>query len=75
MGIVLMGIGIFKIIQSLAIKNWAGFIWQELTGVLELIGGIMVYFNPLKGALAVTFLIAVIILAIIGLTYHGRNDK
>lgn len=61
LGIVLMGIGIVKIIQSLAVKSWAGFVWQELTGVLELIGGIMVYFNPVKGALAVTFLIAVVV--------------
>jgi uncharacterized membrane protein HdeD (DUF308 family) len=61
LGVVLMGIGIVKIVQSLAVKSWAGFVWQELTGVLELIGGIMVYLNPAKGALAVTFLIAVVI--------------
>lgn len=60
LGAVLMGIGTFKIFQSLAVKSWAGFVWQELTGVLELIGGIMVFFNPLKGALAVTLLIAIV---------------
>ncbi len=49
-GLVLMAIGVVKIIQSLWIKSWAGFVWQELSGVVELIGGIMIYLNPLKGA-------------------------
>ena len=79
LGAVLMVIGAFKIIQSLAVKSWAGFVWQELTGVLELIGGIMVFFNPLKGALAVTFLIAVIVfvhgLLQIGLSFKVRQTS
>jgi uncharacterized membrane protein HdeD (DUF308 family) len=79
LGVVLMGIGAFKIIQSLAVKSWAGFVWQELTGMLELIGGIMVYFNPLKGALAVTFLIAIIVfvhgLLQVGLSFKVRRTS
>ena len=60
-GLVLMVIGLVKIIQSLWIKSWAGFVWQELSGVVELIGGIMIYLNPLKGALAITLLIAIVV--------------
>ncbi len=60
-GLVLIGIGIVKIIQSLWIKSWAGFVWQELSGAVELIGGIMIFLNPLKGALAITLLIAIIV--------------
>lgn len=45
LGAMLMAIGLVKIIQSLRVKNWLGFVWQELTGVVELVGGIMVYFN------------------------------
>lgn len=60
-GLVLMAIGVVKIIQSLCIKSWAGFVWQELSGVVELIGGIMIYLNPLKGALAITLLIAIVV--------------
>ncbi|MDH0123247.1 HdeD family acid-resistance protein [Brucella intermedia GD04153] len=60
-GLVLMAIGIVKIIQSLWIKSWAGFVWQELSGVVELIGGIMIYLNPFKGALAITLLIAIVV--------------
>lgn len=60
-GIILIAVGIVKIIQSLQVKNWTGFVWQELTGLVELIGGFMVYFNPLKGAMAITLLIASVI--------------
>ncbi len=60
-GVVLMAIGLVKIIQSLRVKSWAGFVWQELTGVVELVGGIMIYLNPLKGALAITLLIAIVV--------------
>jgi len=61
-GVVLMGIGVVKIVQSLWVKSWAGFIWQELSGAVELVGGIMIYLNPLKGALAITLLIAIVLL-------------
>ncbi len=60
-GIVLMGIGVVKIIQSLWVKSWAGFVWQELSGAVELVGGIMIYLNPLKGAIAITLLIAIVV--------------
>lgn len=60
-GLVLVGIGFVKIIQSLWVKSWAGFIWQELSGAVELVGGIMIYLNPLKGALAISLLIAIVV--------------
>lgn len=61
-GIVLSIAGAVKMAQSLQVKEWTGFIWQELTGAVELVGGILIYFNPLKGALAVTLLIALVFL-------------
>jgi len=61
LGLVLIGIGFVKIIQSLWVKSWAGFIWQELSGAVELVGGIMIYLNPLKGALAISLLIAIVV--------------
>jgi uncharacterized membrane protein HdeD (DUF308 family) len=62
LGLVLSLAGIVKMIQSLQVKEWSGFIWQELTGAVELVGGILIYFNPLKGALAITLLIALVFL-------------
>jgi uncharacterized membrane protein HdeD (DUF308 family) len=62
LGIVLSLAGIVKMIQSLQVKEWSGFVWQELTGAVEVVGGILIYFSPLKGALAITLLIALVLL-------------
>lgn len=62
LGIALAVAGIVKMIQSLQVKEWSGFVWHELTGAVELVGGILIYFNPLKGALAITLLIALVFL-------------
>ncbi|HWK63519.1 MAG TPA: HdeD family acid-resistance protein [Rhizobiaceae bacterium] len=63
LGVGLALAGIVKMIQSLQVKEWSGFVWQELTGAVELVGGILIYFYPLKGALAITLLIAVVFFA------------
>ena len=62
LGVVLALAGIVKMVQSLQVKEWSGFIWQELTGAVEVVGGILIYFNPLKGALAITLLVALVFL-------------
>ena len=62
LGVVLSLAGVVKMVQSLQVKEWGGFIWQELTGAVELVGGILIYFNPLKGALAITLVIALVFL-------------
>lgn len=60
-GAVLAIAGVVKMVLSMQIRQWSGFIWQELTGAAELVGGVLIYFNPLKGALAVTLLIALVL--------------
>jgi uncharacterized membrane protein HdeD (DUF308 family) len=62
LGVVLAIAGIVKIIQTLQTKEWSGFLWQELTGAIELVGGVLIYFNPLKGAFAIALLIALVFL-------------
>jgi Uncharacterized conserved protein len=78
LGAALAAAGIVKMIQSFRVREWDGFLWQELTGVVELVGGVLVYFNPLKGALAITLLIAVVFfvqgLAQIGLAIRIRRQ-
>lgn len=70
--------GVFKMIQSFQVKEWSGFVWQELTGAVEFVGGILVYLNPLKGALAITLLIALVLfiegLMQIALAYKVRKQ-
>lgn len=60
LGMVLAIAGVVKMVQSLQVKEWSGFIWHELTGAVEVVGGILIYFNPLKGALAIALLIALV---------------
>jgi uncharacterized membrane protein HdeD (DUF308 family) len=62
LGIVLSLAGVVKMLQSLQVKEWSGFIWQELTGAVEVVGGVLIFFSPLKGALAITLLIALVFL-------------
>lgn len=52
--------GVVKITQALQVKEWKGFVWQMLGGIVEVVGGILIYLNPLKGAIAITLLIALV---------------
>lgn len=61
LAVALMTVGAIKVVQSLWIKSWAGFVWQELTGFFELIGGIMIYFNPIKASAAISLFIAFVL--------------
>lgn len=61
LGVALAVAGVVKIIQALQVKEWSGFVWQELTGAVELVGGVLIYFNPLKGALAIALLISLVL--------------
>jgi len=61
LGIVLALAGIVKIVQAMQVRQWSGFVWQELTGAVELVGGILIYFNPVKGALAIALLIGLVL--------------
>jgi uncharacterized membrane protein HdeD (DUF308 family) len=62
LGLALVFAGVMKLAQSLQVKEWRGFAWQELTGAVEVVGGILIYLDPFKGALAITLLIALVFL-------------
>lgn len=63
LGLVIGVSGLVKITQSFLLKGWSGFLWQFLVGLIELLGGLLVYLNPMKGALAITLVIALVLLA------------
>jgi len=50
--------------QAMHTKDWAGYNWQLLLGAGEMVGGIFIIINPLKGAAAVTLLIAIVVIAL-----------
>lgn len=79
LGLVLAVGGIVKIVQSFLMKQWGGFAWQLLVGLIELGGGLLVYFNPMKGAIAITIVIALVLmaegLAQLGLAFRMRAQR
>ncbi|MCA1242412.1 HdeD family acid-resistance protein [Stappia stellulata] len=55
--------GVLQIWHAFSVKNWSGFLWDILTGIIALVGGAAVYFNPVIGTFALTLVVAVILLA------------
>ncbi|KAB2869400.1 MAG: HdeD family acid-resistance protein [Bauldia sp.] len=61
--IVFMWVGIMQIIGAFSDRSGGGFIWQLLIGLIMLIGGLAVYFNPVLGALTLTIVVAAMFIA------------
>ncbi|WP_417680463.1 HdeD family acid-resistance protein [Roseibium sp.] len=55
--------GVFQIIQAFRTQNWSGFLWSMIVGVIAVIGGIVIYTNPLAGTFALTLVIAAVFIA------------
>jgi uncharacterized membrane protein HdeD (DUF308 family) len=60
LGVTLTVVGIVKIVEAFSVKEWAGFLWQLMLGVVEVVGGVLIYVSPFKRAIAITLLIAVV---------------
>ena len=57
-------LGVLQIIQSFQVNNgWPGFLWALLFGVLLLLAGLSLVFNPLAGMISLTLLVAALFLA------------
>jgi uncharacterized membrane protein HdeD (DUF308 family) len=57
-----IAMGVLQIIQSFQIRGWGGFLWSLLFGVLALLVGLSLAFNPLAGMVSLTLLVAVLLL-------------
>ena len=62
-GAALVVAGLGQILQAFQVKSWGGFIWNLSTGIVEVVGGALIYLNPVAGAVAITILIAIVFLA------------
>jgi uncharacterized membrane protein HdeD (DUF308 family) len=69
-GILLAACGLVQIVQSFQSQGWRGFLWHLGVGVVQVVGGVLIYMDPFAGAIAITLLIA-IVLATIGLSQIG----
>lgn len=78
LGAALALVGVAKIVQGMNVREWAGANWQIMLGAAEVVGGILIYLNPIKGALAIALLLAVVFLieAVmqIGLAFKMRPE-
>jgi uncharacterized membrane protein HdeD (DUF308 family) len=57
-GIVLLAGGVMQVIHAFQTKTWGGFLWDLLIGVVQIVGGAAIYFDPFAGAIALTLVIA-----------------
>ena len=58
--------GAFEIIHAFWTKGWGGFLWQILLGVIYVAFGLVLWSQPLSGALIITYALG-LMLAISGL--------
>ena len=58
--------GVFEIIHAFWTKGWGGFLWQILLGVIYVAFGLVLWSQPLSGALIITYALG-LMLAISGL--------
>lgn len=70
LGIVLGLSGIIKMIKAFRVTGWPGFLWELVAGVVEAVCGLLIYLNPLKGAIAITILIA-LVFVLVGISQIG----
>jgi uncharacterized membrane protein HdeD (DUF308 family) len=56
-------VGAFEIVHAFWTKGWGGFIWQILLGALYVAFGLMVVRQPASGALILTFVLGLVLLA------------
>jgi len=62
-GATFLVLGAFQIVKAFSTKEWGGTLLSAALGVLYALAGFVLWANPLKGAVTLTFLIAVMLVA------------
>lgn len=55
--------GVVEVWHAFSVQGWGGFLWQLITGLIAVVGGIAIYANPVFGALALTLVVAAVFIA------------
>lgn len=63
LGGVLLVVGLLTVWHAFASPEWHGFSMELLKGAAEAAGGVLIILNPMKGAAAVTLVIAIVLVA------------
>jgi uncharacterized membrane protein HdeD (DUF308 family) len=62
-GFTAIAVGAFEIVHAFWTKGWGGFIWQLVLGILYIAFGAMIVNQPASGALVLTFVLGLILVA------------
>ncbi|GHB32491.1 hypothetical protein GCM10007094_21700 [Pseudovibrio japonicus] len=62
-GLVLIVVGALQLWHAMQVKEWGGFLGQSLIGIIALVGGVAIYFNPVAGTVALTLLLSAVFIA------------
>ncbi len=57
-----VAMGVVQVIQAFQVQGWPGFIWGLLFGILMVLIGVELLYNPLAGAVSLTVLVAALLL-------------
>jgi uncharacterized membrane protein HdeD (DUF308 family) len=55
--------GAFEIVHAFWTKGWGGFVWQILLGVLYVAFGVILWSQPVTGALVITYVLGLLLVA------------
>ena len=51
-------VGVMQIIQAWQMRSWASFAWQLIIGIVILIAGLDIWFDPIEGVITLTLFVA-----------------
>src|SRR5262249_37169640 len=57
-GIAIAIVGVMQIVQAWQIRSWGGFALQLVIGILLVVGGLDIWWNPIEGLLTLTLFVA-----------------
>lgn len=60
---ILLGVGgVTHVVQAFWTRDWQGFLWNLALGIIQIVGGALIYMQPFAGAVAITMLVAVVLI-------------
>ncbi|KZL15075.1 MULTISPECIES: HdeD family acid-resistance protein [unclassified Pseudovibrio] len=62
-GLVLIVVGVLQLWHAMQVKEWGGFLGQSLIGIIALVGGVAIYYNPVAGTGALTLVLSAVFIA------------
>ncbi|KZL05702.1 HdeD family acid-resistance protein [Pseudovibrio ascidiaceicola] len=62
-GLVLIVVGVLQLWHAMRVKEWGGFLGQSLIGIIALVGGVAIYYNPVAGTEALTLVLSAVFIA------------